>query len=84
MEYVQRLRDMHPDTRSPFPELEKFLCYLLVTPVTYTTAERSFSILRMLKSYLRPTMTQKRLNSLCILHVYGKLTDDLNIEKFIA
>ncbi|KAJ8881999.1 hypothetical protein PR048_018487 [Dryococelus australis] len=27
--------------------------------------------------------TQKRLNSLCILHVYGKLTDDLNIEKLI-
>ncbi|KAJ8890836.1 hypothetical protein PR048_010345 [Dryococelus australis] len=57
---------------------------LLVTSITSATAERSFSTLRMLKSYLRTTMTLKRLNSLSILHVYGKLTDDLNIEKLIS
>ncbi|KAJ8867668.1 hypothetical protein PR048_031471 [Dryococelus australis] len=54
------LKDMHPETRSLFPELEKFLCYLLATPVTSAKAECSFSILLMLKSYLQMTMTQKR------------------------
>ncbi|KAJ8866543.1 hypothetical protein PR048_032402 [Dryococelus australis] len=54
------------------PEQEKFLCYLLVTPVTSAIGERSFYMLRMLKSYLRTAMTQKILNSLCILHVYVK------------
>ncbi|KAJ8868033.1 hypothetical protein PR048_031842 [Dryococelus australis] len=57
IEYVQRLRDMHPETRFLFPELEKFICYLLVTPVTSATAKRSFSTLRILNSYLRTAMT---------------------------
>ncbi|KAJ8897672.1 hypothetical protein PR048_003022, partial [Dryococelus australis] len=77
MEFVQRLN------HNSFLELEKFLCYLLAPPVTSATSENSFSTLRMLKSYPRTAMTQKRLNSLCILHVYGKLTD-LNIEKLIS
>ena len=35
---------------------------LLVIPVSAVTAERSFSFLRRLKSYLRSTMSQRRLN----------------------
>ncbi|KAJ8888371.1 hypothetical protein PR048_007861 [Dryococelus australis] len=38
----------------------------------------------MLKSYLRTTMTQKKLNALCILHVYANLTDDIDIKKLIS
>ncbi|KAJ8878249.1 hypothetical protein PR048_018826 [Dryococelus australis] len=38
MEYMQRSKDMHPETRYLFPELERFFCYLLVTPVTTATA----------------------------------------------
>ncbi|KAJ8892543.1 hypothetical protein PR048_005124, partial [Dryococelus australis] len=69
-----------PCTRYLFQELENFF----VIFSSHLSHLRSFSTLRMLKTYLRTTMTQKRLNSLCILHVYGKLTDDLNIEKLIS
>ena len=45
------------------------LFQLLVTlPATNATSERSFSALRRIKSYLRSTMSQVRLNHLMILH----------------
>ena len=44
--------------KSMFNEVHKLLIYLTV-PMTSATAERSFSALRRLKSYLRSTMSQK-------------------------
>ena len=43
---------------------------LIVLPATNATSERSFSALRRVKSYLRSTMTQARLNHLMILHYH--------------
>ena len=45
-------------------EVDKVLRLYLTLPLTSATAERCFSSLRHLKSYLRSTMTQKRLNQL--------------------
>ena len=52
---------------------------LLVMPATNSTSERSFSCMRRVKSYLRSTMTQERLNHLMILHVHKELTDSINL-----
>ena len=52
-----------------FCEVEKLLRLLLVLRVSSCEAERSFSSLRRLKTYLRSTMTQQRLNSVAVLHV---------------
>lgn len=52
---------------------------ILVMPATNATSERSFSALCRVKSYLRSTMSQARLNSLMILHVHKDLTDQLNL-----
>lgn len=54
---------------------------LLVMPATNATSERSFSALRMVKNYLRSTMTQSRLNNLMILHVYKDQTDCLSLSS---
>lgn len=43
---------------------------LLVMPATNVTSERSFSAMRRLKTYLRSTMGQERLNNLVILHIH--------------
>ena len=56
---------------------------LLVLPSTNATSERSFSALRRIKSYLRSTMTQARLNHLMILHYHQEMTDELDL-KYIA
>jgi len=61
---------------------------VLVMPATNATSERSFSALRRVKSYLRSTMTQNRLNHLLLLHVHKEYTDSLDLKsitnRFIA
>ena len=42
-----------------FTEVHHLLSLYLTVPMTSATAERTFSTLRRLKSYLRSTMTQK-------------------------
>ena len=47
------------------------LIHAMVLPVTSCEAERSFSALRRIKSYLRTTMKQKRLNGLALLNIHA-------------
>ena len=50
-------------------ELAKVIKIFTVIPPTSCSAERSFSSLRRLKTYLRNTCGQERLSSLAILHI---------------
>jgi len=52
-----------------FPDLLVFVQIVLIVPIAYTTAERSFSTILRVKTYLRSNMTDQRLNSLCLLAV---------------
>jgi hypothetical protein len=45
------------------------LCVLLTMPVASATAEKSFSVLRRLKTYARSTMKNDRLSSLGLVHI---------------
>jgi len=63
-----------------FSEIGTLLKLLLVMPATNAVSERSFSALRRIKSYLRSTMTQDRLNHLIILHIHRDFTDDLDLK----
>ena len=55
------------------------LLLLLVMPATNTSSERSFSALRRVKTYLRSTMSQDRLNHIILLHCHKDLTDSLDL-----
>jgi len=61
-----------------YSQLSKLIVLLLVIPATFATAERSFSCVRRLKTYLRNTMSQPRLNHLLVLYVHQDLTDSLD------
>ena len=68
-----------------------FIAYriLLTTiPVTVASVERSFSKLKLLKSYLRSTMTQERLNGLATIAIENDVLEKIKyeaiIEDFIA
>jgi hypothetical protein len=64
-----------------YPNVSIAYRILLTIPVTVASAERSFSKLKLLKNYLRSTMTQERLNGLatCSIEKDVLTNVDLNI-----
>ena len=54
---------------------------LVIMPATNCTSERSFSALRRIKSYLRSSMSQARMNHLMILHYHQTFTDTLDMKQ---
>ncbi len=72
--YFQHLSSAERELMS---EVVRLLKIILVMPATNCTSERSFSALRRLKTYLRSTMSQERLNILMILHVRKDYTDNM-------
>ena len=77
------LKGMAPELRGEYNELEKLVRLLLVAPASSAEAERSFSALRRLKTWLRSTMTQLRLNSLAVRHVHQELLDLVDVDVLI-
>ncbi len=67
--------------QSVLPELCKLMKIFWTIPITSCSAERSFSCLRRLKSYLRSTMGQERLTALALLNIERDIMPD--IEKII-
>ncbi|XP_062099617.1 uncharacterized protein LOC133805448 [Humulus lupulus] len=63
-----------------------FVAYriLLTIPVTVASAERSFSKLKLIKSYLRSTMLQERLSGLAMLSIENKLLNKLHYDDLIS
>ena len=70
-----------PMAREIFCEVDKLLRIYLTIPVTTATAERSFSALRRVKTYLCSTMSEQRLNNVMLCHVHKDLYDDLDLLK---
>ena len=64
------ITQLDPITRKPISEVEKFIELILVLPVSVADSERSFSALRILKTWMRATMTQKRLTHVALAHVH--------------
>ena len=72
---------------SSFPQFQKLLTLFLTIPVTVASAERSFSKLKLIKTYLRSTMGQSRLADLVILSIENaeaKIMDFSNLIKQFA
>uniref|UniRef100_A0A3B1JDS8 HAT C-terminal dimerisation domain-containing protein n=1 Tax=Astyanax mexicanus TaxID=7994 RepID=A0A3B1JDS8_ASTMX len=66
-----------------FFELYK-LCKVAVSiPVTTASCERSFSTLKLVKTYLRSTMTDERLSNLGVLSIESRRAKTLNLEEFV-
>ena len=52
--------------------------------VSSCEAERSFSSLRRLKTWLRNSMTQSRLNAIAVCHAHQNILDDVDLDRLAA
>ena len=78
---VSYLKTLSLAARSIYSEIVTLVELILVMPATNATSERSFSALRRIKSYLRTTMSQQRLNNLMVLFIHRDSLDEMNLEE---
>ena len=77
--FVDYMRGLSPSERNHISQVCILVKLILVMPATNAVSERSFSAMKRIKSYLRSTMTQQRLNHLMLLHIHKDHTDRLNL-----
>ena len=68
------------------PVLYKVASILATIPATSCSAERSFSALRCIKTFLRPTMGQDRLSSIAVINIergYANKTMQNDMQRII-
>ncbi|KAL4097659.1 hypothetical protein QTP88_022398 [Uroleucon formosanum] len=63
-----------------FPNLEIVMRIYLSTAVSNCSGERAFSVLKRVKSYLRSTMKEERLNALAIFSIEAELVEKLDFN----
>ncbi|KAK4308120.1 hypothetical protein Pmani_020151 [Petrolisthes manimaculis] len=64
-----------------YPNMWVALSIAVTTPVTVASAERSFSKLKLIKTYLRSTMSQERLNGLAIISINKEMSKQVSYEE---
>lgn len=57
--------------------------HILTSPVTVASNERTFSKLKLVKTHLRSTMNDDKLNFLLILGIEKDIVDQLDINKLV-
>jgi hypothetical protein len=63
-----------------YPNVSIAYRILLIIPVTVASAERSFSKLKLLKNYLRSTMSQERLNGLATCSIEKDILTNIDLN----
>ena len=80
---VRDLLQFDSNAKSMLTEVKTLVKLLLTAPLTSCTAERSFSVLRRLKSWLRSSMTQQRLNSIETCAAYPDEVRSLSVARIV-
>ncbi|KYN00707.1 Zinc finger MYM-type protein 1, partial [Cyphomyrmex costatus] len=65
------------------PNVDIALRIFLTLPITIASCERSFSKLKLIKTYLRSSIGQHRLTNLGILSIENSISKQLNYEDII-
>lgn len=67
-----------------FPNLTVALRIMLTLPVSVATGERTFSKLKIIKNYLRSSMSQERLVGLAMMSIEFSVLEKINIDKIVS
>ena len=76
LNYIKRLES--------FPNACIAFRILLTIPLTIASAKRSFLKLKLIKLYLRSTISQERLNGLAILSIEKEMLAELECKNLIS
>ena len=79
----EHFKSLNPGQLSFIAQVVKVVKLVLLMPATNAVSERSASAVRRLKTYLRSTMTQCRLNNVMVLHIHKHLTDNVDCLKIL-
>ncbi|XP_059140975.1 uncharacterized protein LOC131928846 [Physella acuta] len=71
------------DLCSMYPNLATLYRIFLTLPISSAGAERSFSRLKLLKTYIRSTMNEDRLSSLALITIERQLASDVDLKDVI-
>ena len=69
--------------KEAFHELFRLYKIAVTIPATSASAERSFSALKGIKTYLRSTMTHNRISNLDVLSIERRRSGHLDVEEFV-
>ena len=78
---VKMFEQLEAPRKSALSEVVLLAKILLVMPATNAVSERPFSSLKRIKTYLRSTTSNNRLNHLMILHAHKDKLDQLDLIK---
>ena len=73
-----------PLAKNMLSEVGNLVHLYFTIPITTCTAERSFSSLRCIKTYLRSTMIEERLNNVLLLHAHKEDTATLDLKEIAS
>ena len=71
------------DLHRAYPNLEKLYRIYLTVPISSAQAERTFSRLKQIKSYLRSTMSESRLSNLALLFIEREISEKANFNNVV-
>ncbi|CAF4698541.1 unnamed protein product [Rotaria sp. Silwood1] len=70
--------------RDFYPNIYRLLTIFATLPVSIATPERSFSVLKLVKTYLRNSMGDERLSALAFLHIHKSTTLTTDPQDIVA
>ncbi|XP_013617859.1 PREDICTED: uncharacterized protein LOC106324438 [Brassica oleracea var. oleracea] len=76
LEFLKRRESCYPNTWTAYR-------IMMTIPVSVASAERSFSNLKLIKSYLRSSMSQERLNGLSMLSIERDMAEKLDCTNLM-
>lgn len=66
-----------------YPQVKALMRIYLAIPSTSVAAERAFSVLKRIKTWLRNSMEQDRLSALSIINIEKEFSREINIDNII-
>lgn len=70
-------------TNGSFPNLVVALRIMLTIPVTSSCAERSFSKLKLIKTYLRNKLGQDKLSDLALISIEQEISSNIDYQQLL-